>query len=204
MSSIISSSSSSSDFYGTLFAGTAGGLNGTTAGWMNDAVTQIQNEQNSGGILGALANSGDGSIGSFLSESSLNAGNFALISQNNLTNSVQFYTQLAAQNQQQQQQEQLQKVADALQQEQSMVQPKSLLPPVIFFADGTTIDTTSNIMTKPDGTQYDATTGAKYVDPADLIQLGNGAYIDTQTNIMTMADGTQIDTTTGLTVSTSA
>ena len=56
----------------------------------------------------------------------------------------------------------------------------------------------------PDGTQYDTTTGAKYVDPASIIQMGNGAYLNTKTNILTMSDGTQIDTVTGLKVSPTA
>jgi len=55
-------------------------------------------------------------------------------------------------------------------------------------------------MTMSDGTQYDTTTGAKYVDPASIQQLGGGAVLNTKTNIMTLADGTQIDTVTGLTV----
>jgi len=204
MTSVISTSSSSGSFYGTIFAGTAGGLSGTTASWMKDAITGIQNSQNSGGILGALQSSGDGSIGSFLSESSAAAGNFGAISQNSLSNSVQFYTQLAAQNQQQQQAEKLQQTLDAFSQSQNTVQLKNVLDPVIYLPDGTTIDTNSNIMTRPDGTQYDTVTGAKYVDPADVIQMANGAYLNTSTNILTMSDGTQIDTVTGLKVSTSA
>ena len=82
-----------------------------------------------------------------------------------------------------------------------MVQPKNVLDPFIYFPDGSTIDTNSNIMTMPDGTQYDTTTGAKYVDPASIIQMANGAYLNTKTNILTMPDGTQIDTVTGLKVS---
>ncbi|HZT24680.1 MAG TPA: hypothetical protein VFA57_03145 [Pseudolabrys sp.] len=204
MTSLISSATSNSDYYATLFAG--GGTNGagTTAGWLNDAVTAIQNSQNSGGILGALENIGDGSIGSFLGQSSLSANNFALISQNSVTNATQFYTQIAAQNQQAQQEQALEKAATELQQQQSMVQPTNLLPPVVFLPDGTTIDTTSNIMTRPDGTQYDVTTGARYVDPSDIIQMANGSYLNTQTNILTLSDGTQIDTVTGLKVSTTA
>jgi hypothetical protein len=59
-------------------------------------------------------------------------------------------------------------------------------------------------MTRPDGTQYDTTTGAKYVDPTFIIQMANGAYLDTKNNILTLGDGTQIDTVTGLKVSTTA
>ncbi|HZQ14638.1 MAG TPA: hypothetical protein VFB31_17675 [Pseudolabrys sp.] len=202
MTSVISASSSSSDYYATLFAGSTG--TGTTASWMNDAITAIANSQTAGGILGALASSGDGSIDSFLGQSTTNANNFALISQNSLTNASAFYAQLASQNLQQRQQEVLQKTLDALSATQNQVQVKNVLDPVIYLPDGTTIDTNSNIMTRPDGLQYDVTTGARYVDPASVIQMANGSYLNTQTNILTMPDGTQIDTVTGLKVSTSA
>ncbi len=83
------------------------------------------------------------------------------------------------------------------------VQRKNINP-FVYLSDGTTIDTETNIMTRPDGNQYDITTGAKYVDPASIIQMANGAYLNTQTNILTMGDGTKIDTVTGLKVSTTA
>ena len=84
------------------------------------------------------------------------------------------------------------------------MQPKNVLDPTIFLSNGATIDTNSNIMTMADGTQYDTTTGAKYVDPASIIQMANGAYLDTKNNILTLADGTKIDTVTGLKISTTA
>ena len=79
-----------------------------------------------------------------------------------------------------------------------------MLDPFIYFPDGTSIDTAKNILTMPNGTQYDTTTGAKYVDPASIIQMANGAYLNTKTNILTMADESQIDTVTGLKVSVTA
>ena len=167
-------------------------------------MTAIQNSANPAGILGALSNMGDGSLSSFFGQTTAAANNFATIAQTNLSSTSAFYAQLASQNQQTQQQTQLQKALEQLNQTQNMVQPTNTLDPVLFFPDGTTIDTTSNIMTKPDGTQYDVTTGAKYVDPADLIQMANGAYLNTSTNILTMSDGTQIDTVTGLKVTTTA
>jgi hypothetical protein len=88
--------------------------------------------------------------------------------------------------------------------QQAMVPVKNVLDPVIFFSNGSTLDTTSNILTMSDGTQYDTTTGAKYVDPASIVQMANGAYLNTQSNILTMPDGTQIDTVTGLKVSVTA
>ena len=59
----------------------------------------------------------------------------------------------------------------------------------------------SGYMTRPDGTQYDTTTGAKYVDTSSIVQMANGAYLNTKTNILNMPDGSQIDTVTGLKVS---
>ncbi len=112
--------------------------------------------------------------------------------------------QIAATNLQQANAKKLQDALDQLAAQQQMVQPKNMLDPFIYFPDGSTIDTNNNILTMPDGTQYDTTTGAKYVDPASIIQMANGAYLNTKTNILTMSDGTQIDTVTGLKVSVTA
>ena len=188
----------------SIFGAGASGSSAPTSNWLADTMTAIQNSANPAGILGALSNMGDGSLNSFLGQSSAAANNLATIAQTNVSNASAYYAQLASQNQQAQQQAQLQKVAAQLNREQSAVLPKNVLDPVIYLPDGTTIDTTSNIMTRPDGTQYDVTTGAKYVDPSDLIQMANGSYLNTSTNILTMSDGTEIDTVTGLKVSTTA
>ncbi len=144
---------------------------------------------------------GDGSINSFLGQSTNIANALATISQTSVTNAGTLFAQIAAANQQQAAAKKLQ---DALDQQQQTVTPKNMLAPFIYLPDGTSIDTTSNIMTMPDGTQYDTTTGAKYVDPKSLIQMANGAYLNTTTNILTMPDGTEINTVTGLTVSVTA
>ncbi len=196
MTSVVSASSST-DYYSSIFTA------GPSANWIGDTITAIQNSATQGGILGALASSGDGSINSFLGQSSTNASNLALISQNNVTNASAFYAQIASQNQQQRSAEALQKVFKALQESQNQVKPQNVNP-FVYLSDGSTIDTETNIMTRADGTQYDITTGAKYVDPADVIQMANGAYLNTKTNILTLGDGTQIDTVTGLKVSTTA
>jgi hypothetical protein len=196
MTSVVSASSST-DYYSSIFTA------GPSANWIGDTITAIQNSATQGGILGALASSGDGSINSFLGQSSTNASNLALISQNNVTNASAFYAQIASQNQQQRSQEALKKVFQALTESQNQVKPTNVNP-FVYLSDGSTIDTETNIMTRADGTQYDITTGAKYVDPADVIQMANGAYLNTKTNILTLGDGTQIDTVTGLKVSTTA
>jgi aerobic-type carbon monoxide dehydrogenase small subunit (CoxS/CutS family) len=76
--------------------------------------------------------------------------------------------------------------------------PPKGLDPVIYFGDGSSIDTTSNIMTMSNGKQIDTTTGLEYHDPKSIVTMANGAYLDTQNNILHMSDGTQVDTITGL------
>jgi hypothetical protein len=194
----ITSAGSSADYYSSVFTA------GSSPDWIGETITAIQNSANLGGILGALASSGDGSIDSFLGQNATNASNFALISQNSVTNASSFYAQIASQNQDQRGQELLKKVFADLKRSQNQVKPENVLDPVIYFSDGTTIDTENNIMTKPDGTQYDTVTGALYVDPSYIIQLSGGSYLDTKNNILTLADGTKIDTVTGLKISTTA
>jgi YidC/Oxa1 family membrane protein insertase len=78
--------------------------------------------------------------------------------------------------------------------------PAQGLEPVIYFEDGSSIDTGSNIMTMANGTQIDTTTGLQVIDTSSIVNLANGAYLDTKNNIMTMSDGTRIDTGTGLVI----
>ena len=174
-----------------------------TSNWIADTMTAIQNQQNEGGLLGMLDNAGgNGSISSFLSQSSNTANALATISQSNVTNAGSLFAQIASTNQQQATAKKLQAALDQLSQQPA--KPAIPLAPFIYFPDGTTIDTVNNIMTMPDGSQYDTTTGAKYVDPASIVQMGGGAYLNTNTNIITLADGSQIDAVTGLSVPTTA
>jgi hypothetical protein len=98
----------------------------------------------------------------------------------------------------------LQDAIAALSASQQVVQPTNVLDPIIFFANGSSLDTNSNVMTMSDGTQIDTTTGAKVVDTSSIVQMANGAYLDTKNNILTMPDGSKIDTITGLTISVTA
>lgn len=177
----------------------------SASSWLNGALNSIQNQNNAGGLLGMLQNSGgDGSISSFLGSSTTTANQFALISQNSVTNTSSLVAQIAAQNAQQTSSQKLQDSIDALSAARQMVQPTNVLDPTIFFADGSTLDTNSNILTRSDGTQIDTTTGAKVIDTSSMIQMANGAYLDTANNILTMPDGTEIDTVTGLKISVTA
>ncbi|MFZ0068466.1 MAG: hypothetical protein WAK90_20070 [Pseudolabrys sp.] len=185
--------------YTQLFAGSA------TPNWLASTITAIKNQANEGGLLGMLDSAGgDGSISSFLSKSQATAGNFAAISQNSISNASSLVAQIASQNLQDANSKKLQDALASLSQTQQMVQAKNVLDPFIYFQDGSSIDTNSNILTMANGTQIDTTTGLKVVDTSSIMQLANGAYLNTATNILTMADGTQIDTVTGLTVSVTA
>lgn len=172
--------------------------------WLADTMTAIKNSNNAGGLLGMLSTAAagnDGSVNTFLRNSAATANSFATISQSSVTNASALIAQMAAQNLQKANEKKMQDAFAGLAATQKMVPKKNTLDSVIYFADGSTIDTNSNIMTQADGTQYDVTTGAKYVDPASIIQMANGAYLDTKNNILTMSDGTKIDTVTGLKVS---
>lgn len=172
--------------------------------WIADTIAAIKQQSLQGGIIGALSRKRDGSVGSLLKQGASIANSFALIAQGTVSNSSAFYAQLAAQNEQKRADEVMRKTLEALSQSRNQVKPENVLDPIIYFSDGTTIDTENNIMTRPDGTQYDTVTGAVYVDPASIIQMANGAYLNTKTNILTMPDGTQIDTVTGLKTSQTA
>jgi hypothetical protein len=198
MTSVINVNSAATN-YSALFSQSA------LPNWLADTYTAIQNESTQGGLLGMLSSSGgDGSIDSFLGQSSTNANAFALISQNGVTNASSLYAQMASQNIQEAQAKKLDEALKQLTATQQMVQPKNTLDPFIYLPDGSSIDTNNNIMTMSDGTQYDTTTGAKYVDPASIIQMANGAYLDSKNNILTEPDGTRIDIVTGLKVSVTA
>jgi hypothetical protein len=173
---------------------------GSSPSWLSDAFAALKNTS-SDGIMGALQNSGDGSISSFFSQMSSGANAFATIAQSSVSNTSSLVAQMASQNLQTQSTKKLQEALDGLNAQQNMVEQKNVLDPFIYFGDGSYLDTDSNILTMSDGTQFDTTTGAKYVDPASIVQMANGAYLNTTTNVLTMSDGTQIDVVTGLKVS---
>ena len=88
--------------------------------------------------------------------------------------------------------------------DQTNYTPDQTLDPVLYYDDGSSLDTTSNILTMSNGSQIDTTTGLSYVDPSSIIQMANGAYLDAANNILHESDGTQIDVNTGLKISKTA
>jgi hypothetical protein len=196
--SVSSLSATSSAVFGATSSG--------QTNWLQDTMNNIKNSETQGGLLGMLSNAAagnnDGSTNSFLTNSISAANGLATIAQTSVTSYSSLIAQQASARQQKAQQQKLTDAMTSLQQTQSQVQAKNVLDPTIFMPDGSTIDTTNNIMTMANGDQYDITTGAKYVDPSMIIQMANGSYLDTKNNILTMADGSRIDSVTGIRLST--
>ena len=179
----------------------------TSPNWLAEAQSAIASADSSGGMMGALQSASQtnspGSISSFLVNSQNEANSLASIMQSSLQDQGQLYAQMAAAQGQKAAQDRFQKEAALLNPPtQTNFTPPKQLDPIVFYDDGSSLDTTSNIMTLSNGSQIDVTTGLSYVDPKSLVDLGNGAYLNTSTNIMTEADGTKMDATTGLKVST--
>ena len=183
----------------------SGSVLNMSSGWLADTYTAIKNSQNAGGLIGMLDNArGDNSLKSYLKRTQAASNGFALIAQSGVANAGAFYSQLAQSGQQKLANERLEQAFKDLERTKNMVQKGNVLDPIIFFANGSTLNTTSNILTMTDGKQYNSITGAEYVDPTYIIQMANGAYLDTKNNVLTMSDGTKIDTVTGLKVSVTA
>ena len=180
----------------------------TSSNWLSEAQSAIQAADSPDGLLGELqtaAAGSDGSIKTFLADSQSNADAFASIAQSSVQAAGQFYAQLAASEGQQAAQDRAAKEAALLNPPaQTNYTPPATLDPVVYYDDGSSLDSTSNILTLSNGTQIDVTTGLQYVDPKSIVELANGAYLDTNLNILHEADGTQVNATTGIKLSTTA
>ena len=196
--SVSSLSTTSSAVFGATSAG--------QTNWLQDTMNNIKNSETQGGLLGMLSNAAagnnDGSTSSFLTNSISAANGLATIAQSTVTSYSSLIAQMASARQQKAQAQKLDDAMKSLQDTQNMVAKKNVLDSFIYMPDGSSIDTANNVMTMSDGTQYDITTGAKYVDPSMIIQMANGSYLDTKNNILTMADGSRIDSVTGIRLST--
>ena len=148
--------------------------------------------------MGALQDSrADNSIKSFLTKSQNNANALASIVQNSQQSAGALAAQMSNAAQKKRYDEQV-----ALQVKLNPVHtnytPPKEFDAVVYFGDGSSFDTDSNIYTSSTGKQFDNTTGIEYRDPKTTIAMANGAYMDTKNNILHMSDGTQVDTLSGV------
>lgn len=176
----------------------------TAPNWLNEAESAILAQANQGGMLGTLQNSGRdlGSLASFFRYMQNGSSALALIAQNSAATS-------AAATVSARQASDIYGKAQASQIVQNLLAPPPInatpsqgLDPIIFFEDGSTLDTISNIFTFADGRQIDSTTGLPYIEPGSIIDMPDGSFLDTKNNVLTMPDGTRIDTVTGLIITT--
>lgn len=173
----------------------------TAPNWLKEAQESVAASASPGGMLGALqdARANPGSIKNFLAKSQNNMYSLAMIAQNSQSSSAALTSQMAAAAAQKRYKEQVDLQAK-LNPVHSNFNPPTTLDPVIYFADGSSIDTESLILTKSNGDQVDTTTGQAYFDPKTIVSMANGSYLNTKTNVLTMADGSRIDTVTGLAI----
>jgi len=170
----------------------------TASNWLKEAQESLAAAEAPGGMMGALQDSRAGySIKTFLAKSQNNLYALAQIAQNAQTSSSALTVQMsqAAAKKRYDEQVALQVKLNPV---HSNYTPPKGLDPVIYFEDGSSLDTTSNILTMSNGKQIDTTTGLEYHDPKSIVSMANGAYLDTKNNILTMSDGTKVDTITGL------
>jgi hypothetical protein len=152
-------------------------------------------------MLGALQSTkyAPGSIKGYLYRSYTNANSLSLIAQTGTQATSELAAQMADAAIQKRAAERLSQ-ALALSKTQTNYTPPRQLDPVIYFSNGSSLDTSSNVLTRSDGVQIDVATGKVHVDEQYVIRMANGAYLDTKNNILTSPDGTRIDTISGLVI----
>ena len=124
----------------------SGSVLNMSSGWLADTYTAIKNSQNAGGLIGMLDNArGDNSLKSYLKRTQAASNGFALIAQSGVANAGAFYSQLAQSGQQKLANERLEQAFKDLERTKNMVQKGNVLDPIIFFANGSTLDTNRNI-----------------------------------------------------------
>jgi hypothetical protein len=176
---------------------------GTSPNWLKEAQESLVAAAEPGGMMGALQNAGKntGSIKSFLANSQKTAANFALVSFSTAEASNDLIGRMAAEAVDKRVGERLNAALERNAPQKNYTPPKGL-DTIVYFSNGSSLNTSNNILTQSDGKQIDITTGKEYIDQSALIHMANGAYLDTKNNILYMANGMKIDTVTGLNITT--
>lgn len=174
----------------------------STGSWISTVWDAGAAATQSTGMMGALGMAGSkkyppGSVKAYIAGQQSNALALATIAQTSTVDA----TQLAIKSSDLALEKRLQeRMAQAAKHRVPMIPAAPLGDSIVYFKNGSVLDTVNNVLTLADGKKIDAITGTEWVDPKSIVQLGNGSYLNTATNIMTMANGTKIDTVTGLVV----
>jgi hypothetical protein len=170
--------------------------------WISTVWDAGKSATESTGMMGAMQSASSkknapGSLASFFASQQSNALALSSIAQTSVTSVTALAIEaadIALQKRTAERQAQLAK------QNTPAIPTEPLLDPMVYFENGSVLDTQSNILTLSSGKKIDIITGADWVDPASIINFANGSYLDTANNILTMANGTKINTITGLIV----
>jgi hypothetical protein len=176
---------------------------GTSPNWLKEAQESLAAAADAGGLMGALQDAGKntGSIKSYLANSQKGAANLALITFSTTQASNDLMDRMSSQAADKRLTERLTAALERNKPQKNYTPPKGL-DSIVYFDNGSSLNTSSNILTQSDGKQIDITTGKEYIDQSSLIHMANGAYLDTKNNILYMANGMKIDTVTGLNITT--
>ena len=173
-----------------------------TGSWISTIWDAGANATESSGVMGALGLASSkkypvGSIKAYIAGQQNNALVLSSIAQTGVINATELAIKagdLALQKRTQD------RATEAAKHNVPMIPPAPLGDSVMYFENGSVLDTANNILTLSNGKKIDAITGADWVDPKSIVQLGNGSYLDTANSILTLSNGTRINTITGLVV----
>ena len=133
----------------------------TAPNWLKEAQESLLLSANPGGLLGALqgaAKSQPGSLKAFLANSQTTANGFALISSSTTQAAFNLALQMSDAAAEKRATDKLNALLAQNAQPTNYTPPHGL-DPVIYFDDGTTLDTVNNILTMADGTKINTITG---------------------------------------------
>jgi hypothetical protein len=170
--------------------------------WISTVWDAGKSATESTGMMGALQSATSksrkpGSIAAYMAGQQSNALALATIAQTGVTNVTQLSIQAGDLAMQKRMQD---RMLQAQKHNVPMIPAAPLGDSMMYFENGSVLDTANNILTLPNGKKIDSITGADWVDPKSIVQMGNGSYLNTATNILTMANGTKINTLNGLIV----
>jgi hypothetical protein len=173
-----------------------------TGSWISTVWDAGTSATESTGMMGALGAASSkkypvGSINAYIVGQQSNSLALATIAQTSVTSVTQLSLQAGDLAMQKRAQE---RATEAAKHNIPKLPAAPLGDSTIYFENGSVLDTANNVLTLSTGKKIDAITGADWVDPTSIIQLGNGSYLNTANSILTLANGTRINTITGLVV----
>jgi len=173
-----------------------------TGSWISTIWDAGANATESSGVMGALGLASSkkypvGSIKAYIAGQQNNALVLSSIAQTGVINATELAIKAGDLAMQKRGQD---RATEAAKHNVPMIPAAPLGDSIMYFENGSVLDTANNILTLSNGKKIDAITGADWVDPKSIVQLGNGSYLDTANSILTLSNGTRINTITGLVV----